>query len=142
MTTQHKATGRAASIPSGLAAGAAVSMAVTAAICGLGAWLIASEIMPQQQIGYCSLAALLLSAALGAMTAMHRVKRKRLMVGLMSGGIYYAILIAITILFFDGSFQGMGVTLTVILVGSLLAILVNNRRQNAGSGHRRRKIRR
>lgn len=142
MVAQHRATGRAASIPSGLAVGAAVSVIVTLIICSLGAWLITSEIMPQERIGYCSIAALLLSAILGGMTAMNRVKRKRLAVSLMNGGIYYALLIAVTILFFDGSFQGMGVTLAVILLGSVIAVLTAKRGHNLNSGQKRRKIRR
>ena len=142
MITQQKATGRATSIPSGLAAGAAVSMIVTVVVCGLGAWLIASELMPQKQIGYCSIAALLLSAVLGGMTAIGRVKRKKLTVSLLNGGIYYGILIAVTILFFDGSFQGMGVTLAVILMGSLAAVLLANRKSNHRNNVRRKKIRR
>lgn len=126
MVTQHKATGRASSQPSGLAAGAVVSMVVTVIICTLGAWLVTSEILPQEQIGYCSITALLLSAMLGSMAAMNRTKRKRLSVCLMNGGIYYGLLLVITIVFFDGSFQGMGVTLAVVLAGSLAAILTAN----------------
>ena len=141
MVTHQKATGRATSVPSGLVAGAIVSMVVTVIICGLGAWMIASELMPQEQIGYCSIAALLLSTILGSITAMERVKRKKLMVGLMNGGIYYILLVVVTILFFDGKFQGMGVTLTVVLIGSLAAVLVENRKPKQRSGKQRIKIR-
>ena len=142
MITQQKATGRATSVPSGLAAGAIVSMIVTVLICALGAWLIESEIMPQQQIGYCSIAALLLSAILGGMTAAGRVKRKNLMVSLMNGGIYYGLLVALTILFFDGKFQGMGVTLIVVMIGSLAASLLANRKPKQRKNLQRKKIRR
>ena len=142
MVTRQKVTGRASSVPSGLAAGAAVSMAVTVIICSLAAWLITSEIIPQKQIGYCSLAALLLSAILGSMTAMSRMKRKQLIVSLMSGGIYYGLLMGVTILFFDGSFQGMGVTLVAVLVGSVIAVLISNRKIYAKPSQRVRKNRR
>ena len=103
--------------------------------------MIASELMPQEKIGYCSIAALLLSTILGSITAMERVKRKKLMVGLMNGGIYYILLAVVTILFFDGKFQGMGVTLTVVLIGSLAAVLVENRKPKQRSGKQRIKIR-
>lgn len=142
MVTQQKATGRATSWPSGLAAGAAVSMAVTMGVCGLGAWLITSEIVSQDKIGYWSMAALVLSAILGGMIAMKRIKQKNIIVGLANGGIYYGLLLALTILFFHGSFQAMGVTFGVIMMGSLAAVLLTNRGHKKNFNGHRRKIRR
>ena len=142
MVTQHRVTGRAASLPSGLAAGAAVSMVVTILVCSLGAWLISSEILAQEYIGYCAIGALLMASILGGMTAMKRTKRKRLPVSLMNGGIYYFMLIALTILFFDGSFRGMGVTLAVVLIGSLIAVLPADGHKKRNLGQRHKKIRR
>jgi hypothetical protein len=42
---------------------------------------------------------------------------------LISGGIYYLMLLAMTILFFGGHFRGMGVTALMVACGSILAIL-------------------
>ena len=140
MGVQNKATGRASSIPAGLAAGAAVSILVTAVICLLGGWMIGSEIISQEQIGYCAIAALLVSAIMGSNTAWKKIRRKRLIVSLASGGIYYLILVAITIALFDGGFQGLGVTLVVILVGTVLPILIRKGEGKSKTGKRRKKI--
>lgn len=142
MVTQHKATGRAASLPSALAAGAAVSMLVTVIISTLGAWMITSGILPQEQIGYCAIAALLAATILGSITAMKRVKRKRIDVCLLNGGIYYCLLIAITIVFFDGGFQGMGVTFAVVMIGSLITLLPAGNQRKRNISRRIRKNRR
>lgn len=142
MRTQHKAQGGALSMPVGLAAGAAVSIAVTMVICIIGAWMISSEILPQSQIGYCSLLALLAGAMLGAMMAWKKIQRQRLMVCLLSGGVYYALLAAITIAFFDGSFQGMGVSLVTVLLGCVAAALLTNRTHKRKTGPKHRKINR
>lgn len=142
MITQHKAQGRASSVPVGLVAGATVSIFVTVMICIIGAWLISSEILPQKHIGYCAILALLAGAMMGAMTAWKKVQRQRLMVCLLSGGVYYALLAAITIAFFDGSFQGMGVTFATVLLGCVAAALLTNRTHKRKTGPQHRKIHR
>ena len=142
MVTRQKHTGRAVSIPSGLAAGAITSVMVTLIISGAGAWMIAAEVMPQKQIGYCSVVSLLLAAILGSLMAIKKIKRKPMVVGLLNGGVYYGILIILTVVFFGGNFQGMGVTMAVVLLGSLAGILINNGGQRWNSGNQRRKVRR
>ena len=142
MVTRQKHTGRAVSIPSGLAAGAITSIMVTLIVSAVGAWMIAAEVMPQKQIGYCSVVSLLLAAIFGSLTAMKRVKRKTMMVGLLNGGVYYGILIILTVLFFGGNLQGMGVTMVVVLLGSLTGILINNGGRRWYFGNQHRKVRR
>lgn len=139
---QNKVTGRASSIPAGLAVGALISILVTVGICVIGGWMIGSEMMEQNKIGYCSITALLASSILGSMVASKKVQRKRLLVTLVSGGIYYAVLVAITIIFFDGSFQGMGVTFITVLVGVLVSALLPNGSRKARTGSRLKKIHR
>lgn len=142
MTTQHKPTGRASSIPSGLAMGAVISVLATFLICMIGAWLISSEILPQQKIGYCSVTALLASAILGALTSWRKIKRKRLMVCMLSGGVYFLLLVMTTVVFFGGDFRGMGVTFAVILMGSMAALLLTGEGRMGRTGRRYKKIRR
>ena len=139
MGVQQKATGRASSIPAGLAMGAAVSILTTAVICLIGGWMIGSEMISQEQIGYCSLTALLASAVMGSTAAWKRIKRKRLMVCLTSGGIYFLILAGITIVFFDGRFEGLGVTFLTILVGVVIPVLLTNRDAKGRTGKWRKK---
>lgn len=137
---KSKSTGRAMSMPSGLAVGAAVSIAVTAVISLLGAQLIMNEIMPQEQIGYCSLSALLLATVMGGITASRMIKHKKLMVCLLSGCIYFCLLLATTAMFFGGQYQGFGTTLITILLGSIAAVLLTNGSGEKRIKHRRKKI--
>ena len=139
---QHKVTGRASSIPAGLLTGALVSILMTVMICIIGGWMIGSEMIEQNKIGYCSITALLASAILGSMVASKKVQRKRFLITLASGGIYYALLVAVTIIFFDGSFQGMGVTLITVLIGVVVSVLISNWGQNTRNGRHHIKIHR
>ena len=140
MVTQQKATGRALSIPAGLAAGAAVSLLMTFAICLLGGWMIGSELISQQAIGYCSIVALLASVIFGSITAWKKIRRKRLLVCVASAVVYFMILTLITLLFFDGGYKGMGVTFITVLMGAAVSVLVTDRPKKSKSGKRRMKI--
>lgn len=135
MVTQHKATGRASSMPGGLAWGALVSMGLTLVGSGLVAFLVDRGSMPVDGIGYGAMVILMVSALSGAWTAWKKVKRLRLQVCLISGGIYYLMLLGVTMLFFGGQFRGMGVTALVVACGSILAILAGF---SKGRGGKRR----
>ena len=139
MTTQHKPTGRASTIPAGLAAGAGISICVTILVCLTGAWLISAEILPQKQIGYCVLLALVTATILGAMTAWKKIRRQKLAVCMMSGGVYFVLLALSTTVFFGGDFQGVWATLAAIILGSLAAALLTKERENMKKGKMRLK---
>ena len=136
---QHKATGRASSIPVGLAMGAMVSIIMTGVVCGIGGWLISAEMLSQDMIGYCALTALLTSAMMGSITAWKKIRCKRFAVSLASGGIYYLILLSITIFFFNGKFTGLIVTLITIMIGSIIPMLLSKggAKKEKGRVHRK-----
>lgn len=136
---ERKLTGRATSMPQGLALGAAVSVIITILITAVGAHLIISEVIRQEHIGYCSIAAILLSTILGALTAAGRIKRRLLMVCMLSGASYFLILLAMTAMFFGGQYEGTGVTLLVILLGSFTAALIGNYKAGSTSKRLRKK---
>lgn len=140
MTVNQKMTGRAASLPGGLAIAAAVSMLATLVIVVTGAVLVSNEIIAFENIGYCSMAAILLGSFFGAITAVSRIKRQKVLVGILSGGVHYLVLLSITALFFGGQYKGMGVTLLVVIGGSLLGVIFSNREKGRGTTGRRRKI--
>ena len=123
MVTQRKATGRASSLPAGLAWGALVSLGLTLIGSGVVAFLVHRGTMAVNSIGYGAMVILVLSALSGAWMAFKKIKRLRLQVCLISGGIYYLMLLGMTMLFFGGQFQGMGVTALMVACGSILAIL-------------------
>lgn len=142
MVRNGKVTGRASSVPAGLAVSGIVSLVTTVLIVTIGGALISKEILPQEQIGYCSMLALLLGAVMGAVTAVRKIQRRRILVCMMSGGVYFLVLLAITAMFFGGQYQGVGVTFLLILGGSVIGALATNREGNRLTRKKYRKIHR
>ena len=103
---------------------------------GLAA-LIGGERIPEESVGYGVMVILTLSSFSGAMAAAGRIRRRRLLICLLSAGIYYGILLAMTALFFGGQYSGAGVTALMVLCGAGLAILTGLR---DGRGGKRPKI--
>lgn len=142
MTTDRKMNGRASSIPGGLAIGTAVSMFATLIVTVISAHMISAELLTQDKIGYCSIAALILGTVLGAVTAANKVKHRLVFVCVLNGLVYYCVLLAITALFFGGQYQGMGVTLVVVTLGSIAAALIAGREGKQKPSHKRKKTHR
>lgn len=142
MTANRKVTGKANSIPGGLAVSAAMSMLITLAVVAIGGYLLSKEIVAQEQIGYCSMVALLAGSVLGAVTAAQKIKHQKLLVGVLNGVVYYLMLLALTALFFSGQYQGMGVTLLLVLGGSVVGAILANREPKNRNPYRRKKINR
>lgn len=134
MAKRQKVTGRASSVPGGLAAGAAVSMAITVGLTLWMALLLDHESISWDTAGYGIMAMILLSAFFGAWTACGRIRRQRLLVCLMSGGVYFAILLSVTALFFGGQYQAVGVTALLIAGGCFCpALLAPGKRRGSRS---------
>ena len=131
--------GRAVSMPGGLAIGAGISMLVTMIVAAIGANLVMKQILPQENIGYCSIIALLAGGITGAITASAKVKHRKLVVCLLSGLVYYVTLLSITALFFGGQYEGMGVTFVTIAIASVAAALISSRegKQQKHRGHKK-----
>ena len=136
----EKLTGRASSIPSGLIIGALVSTVITVLVAAIGAHLVMSQFIDQDQIGYCSIAALILGTILGAITACKRIKHRKLMVCALSGLAYYLLLLMTTALFYGGQYEGMGVTLLTVMLSTLAAALIVNREGKQKTFVKSRKI--
>lgn len=139
MVVDRKVTGTASSMPAGLLTGWGIGIGITllgAAVC---AHLISKETIAGEGIGYCSMVIVLLASIAGAAISAAKIKRRRLQVCLMSGGVYFATLLAGTALFFGGQYQGMGVTGLLVLAGCGTVILMglNNGKQRRP---RKRKI--
>lgn len=132
MVRNQKPTGLAATVPGGLAFGAAVSLGVTLLASAFLAWLVDTEKLPWEKIGYGIMILVLTAAFLGAWTAFQRIKRQRLMVCLLSGLLYFGILLSITALFFGGQYEGVGVTGALVLSGSGTAGLLGLRQGRGG----------
>lgn len=135
-------SGKAASIPKGLALGNGVSLGLTLLMSVGLAKLISTEAIQWDQIGYGILVILFISALLGSVISANAIKRQRLLVTLGAGMLFWLSLIVITALFFGGQYDGMLVTGGVILAASGTVALLGMRRE-AGkrSGSYRRKKR-
>jgi putative membrane protein (TIGR04086 family) len=127
MVSNKKVSGRAMSMPAGICAGVITSVILTLLGAVAVALLLNGQYIEQNQIGYGSMVTLLVASAIGAWFACVRIKHRYLMVCLISGVGYYAALLAISAMFFGGQYQGMGVTLLVILAGSVSVGLIRAR---------------
>ena len=136
----QKGTGKAKSMPVGLALGATWSCIVTIVMVALGAKLVDSGVLKENTIGYIAMITLLAASYVGAMVGKNSVKRRLLMVCALSGVIYFTLLLMTTALFFGGQFAGVGVTALVILCGSALALLVGNGKGGEGPRKRTKRI--
>lgn len=117
-------SGKASSIPAGLAWGGATSLIMTLVLAAILAWLVIGEKIQQSQMGYGIMAILTASSFLGAKTAFARIQRRRMMVCAGAGCVYLGILLSITALFFGGQYSGVGETAVMILCGCALAFLL------------------
>lgn len=138
MVVNQKVTGTASSMPVGLLWGAAGSMIVTAAGAALFAYLILHEMLAESSIGYAAMVVILISALLGALLSVSKIKRRRSLVCALSGLIYFGILLSMTALLFGGQYQGMGVTALLVLAGSGTALLLGLRQKNPGKASKRK----
>lgn len=115
--SNHLKSGRSCSVPKGLLLGALVSVLTTMIAAALVAKLIDVGKIPWECVGYGTMILLFLSAFLGAITANYAIKRQRLIISLMSGIVYFGILLSATALFFGGQFEAVGVTALLVLAG-------------------------
>ncbi len=105
----------ASSIPSGIAWGLVLSLIMTLVGVVVTAILLDKEWIKEEAVGYGAVITLMISTCAGAIMAAKRIKRLRMQMCLLSGGVYYVSLLIVTALFFGGQYEGMGVTALVVL---------------------------
>ena len=125
MKRHQNQTGRATSMVRGLAIGTMVSLIITMAATVLLAKLIDMEMMPWEKVGYGIIVAILIASFVGAWISYRKIQHQRLMVCLLAGGIYWAMLFCIAALLFSREYQGVFVTLGIILAGCVSAFLLS-----------------
>lgn len=124
MIMNSKMTGRTMSVPAGLAFGAAVSIGLTVIAAVILAELVDTGKLLWENIGYGVMGVLLLASFTGAAASYSKIKRQRLVVCVMSGMVYFALLLSATALFFGGQYEAIGVTALLIFGGSVCAGLL------------------
>lgn len=137
MYAKRKMNGAATGIPAGLGLGILISLMITLIGAAVTAWLIAAEKIEEGTIGYAVMVILAVAAALGALTAVHFVKRLRLQVCMLSGSCYYLTLLAMTALLFGGQYQGMVVSAIVILAACVIIAFLPSKNRQIGKKRKR-----
>lgn len=141
MVINRKVTGRASSIPAGLAIGACSSMGITVLLSVLAAGLVSGERIQEGSIGYLAMFILLVASAAGALVAGNKIKKMRLQVAALSAVIYFCLLLGVTALFFGGQYEGMGVTLVMVLLGSGAGGMATVFAGGSGKRYKHKKVR-
>ena len=77
MVANKKITGRATSLPAGLAIGAVCSLAATLVLTAILAKLVEAETLPVEKVGYGIMVLLIVSSFAGAMISFGRIKPAR-----------------------------------------------------------------
>ena len=126
-----RGTGRAMSVPGGIAAGTGVSLCATMVLSLVVAWLVERGILRQENVGYGVMGVLLLASMWGSAVAKGKVERKKNVVCMATGCCYFLCLLGMTAAVFGGQYSAVGVTGLLILGGSVVVALM-------GSGVRRR----
>ena len=138
MVVNRKVTGTAVSVPKGLVLGGLISLGVTILGSALIAWLLNKEVMAQNKTGYGIMMMILLASFLGAQTASGTIKHRRMLYSLLSGVLYYLVLLSITALFFGGQYEAVGVTALLVFGGSGCSGLMALRSDGGGKRGKRR----
>lgn len=118
MITNKKVFGKAKSMPAGLAVGTAMGLLITIAFAVVMTQLVLGGKLEETAMGYGAMITIPVAAAMSALVAFTMIKRRRIQVCMMAGGLYLLCLIGINVLFFGGQFQGIGVTVLLILLGA------------------------
>ena len=138
MVVNQKPSGRASSMPMGLTTGLVTSLGITILLAALSAKMVDMQWIEEKDIGYCAMVILLAAPYGGAVTAQNRIKRQRLLVCAISGGLYFLVLMGITALFFGGQYEAVGVTSLLIVGGTALSVLSGGQHNRAGKRRKKK----
>ena len=118
MVVNRKVTGRASSVPAGLATGTMTGFLIALLLSALAAYLVSCEMLSMNKIGYSAMIVLILSSCIGAWIAGKRIKKMPLQMAVASGLLFYIMLLSMTALCFGGQYGAMGSTLLFVMIGS------------------------
>lgn len=139
MVGNPKPTGRAQSIPAGLAIAEAIGIVITLLLGAMEATLVAQKQIQETQIGYGIMLILLIGAAVTSTVAWKKIKHRKLLVCTLSGAIYLLLLLFTTALFFGGQYEGLLPGILLVACGTMLPVLLS--RSTGGAGKRRKRKR-
>lgn len=116
-----KVKGTAVPILAGVSVGVGVGVIFSVILSIVLTTLILSGRINDACVGYWVMGILCASSIWGGLISTLKVKRRWLLVCMLTGGLYYLLLTIATALFFGGNYQGIGVGGAMIFMGSLLS---------------------
>ena len=99
------------------AIGAGGSVLASLVLCALAAKLLSLEITSDSSVDMMVVGIVILTSAIGALTACRVCTNRRLPVCIVTGVVYYLVLIVCNIMLFDGAFRALGGTAIAVLGG-------------------------
>ena len=138
MMVNQKNTGTAKSIPVGLAYGWLAEIFCMMLCCAVLSVLVVGGKLKWEMSGYGIMVMLMLCSYIGASVSSDMVKRRKLVICLVSGGLYILTLIGIMTLFFGAQYSAVGTSSLLILGGSLLSALVHSAEKKKRGGSRKK----
>lgn len=124
MALGQKRSGKAMSMPAGMAIACLMSFALTVAGAYVLACLLEKEIIQWQSAGYGIMLILFVVPMVGTMIARTGIKRQHILISQMFAAVYFVLLLGITLLFFGGQFEAVGVTALLVWGGSTATVFV------------------
>lgn len=104
----------------------------------VGAWLLSAEKIAMENARFITVVILLLSSIFGALLAVSVIKEKRVPVCLISGAAYFLSMLAITALFFEGTYSGVGESALVVFAGVFSVALLGLKGEKRTNKRRRK----
>ena len=132
MVMNRKVTGKAMSAAGGIAVGTGAALLVSLIGAVMMAWLIGGEYLQESAFGYGAMLTLLVASMSGSWITAGLVKHQRLVMCLITGGVYFLLLLGMTAFFFGGQYQGVIPTALLVAGGCTAAALLGN----MGQGNR------
>lgn len=127
MAVNQKIAGTTTELPKSILKGTAVGIMLTIAGAAAMSGLIINEVLKETSIGYCAMFVLVISSYVSAVVAMTSAARQKAIVSMMSGLIYYVVLLGVNAICFKGGYEGVGATGLLILAGAGAAVLIEIR---------------
>ena len=125
MNRSIKRSGQAYSISGGLVFSALINIFVTLFFSLIIAYALNNEKISWKEAGYWIMGMLFSASFLGAKIAIITVKHQKIAISMMSGMLYWGLLLCITALFFGGKWSSIGETAAIIVAGCGCAALIS-----------------
>ena len=130
--------GKALTMPLGLLLGTMLGLLVMMLLSLALAWLTHEGKVSVSSLGYASMGILLISGDVSAWLAISLIKRRRIIVGVLTGSLVFLSLLGMNALFMGGHYQGVLVTAVMVYLGSLIpSVFCLKRKQRPGRKRRK-----